>query len=219
MLFGQDRPITIDSTTFYNLENYSVVSTRTISSADNRAVLEFEIIDLSDQTRKRYEANLNQNAYVSLSETTYLLSSLKSFSVMTVPFKVRAPNDLGYVTAKADVKNVGLYLPVIVRDNKRYWLDNTTSTHKFSAGILVAPMAEELSDKNTNDYFQNANMSYSAFLLSASVALTYAYKGITLAIIPLGFDYGLDKAGRRWISHGDYWFGLGLGIDTKLFGF
>lgn len=138
---------------------------------------------------------------------------------MTVPFKVRENNRQGFVTAKADIKNIGLLFPVALWDRKRYWLDNSTSSHKASIGFLIAPMAEELSDKNTGNYFQNATTSYTAFMLSTSLSLTYTYKNITVALIPLGVDFGLDTAGSYWDNHRKYWAGIGIGIDTKLFGF
>lgn len=41
----------------------------------------------------------------------------------------------------------------------------------------------------------------------------------SMPVIPMGFDFGLDQAGKRWINNGKYWAGFGIGIDTKLFGF
>lgn len=140
-------------------------------------------------------------------------------SIMTVPFKIRSKNEQGYVTAKADVKNVGLYFPVALWNHKRYWLNNSTTSHKFSVGFLIAPMAQELNNKNTNDYFQNPDTSYNAFMLSTSISLTYTYNSLTFALIPIGFDFGLDEAGKQWDNHSNYWAGVGIGIDTKLFGF
>ncbi len=209
----------VTEATFISLKKIKVLSTETIVTGANKAALKFKFIDYADGQVKIYEAELDKNEYVSIKNDKYFPNSLGSISVMTVPFKVRAKNPQGFITAKADIKNLGLYFPFALWDRKRYWLDNSTSTHKLSVGALIAPMAEELSDKNTSTYFQNANTSYSAFMLSTSLSVTYTYKNITFAIIPLGIDFGLDKAGSHWDNHRKYWAGLGIGIDTKLFGF
>ncbi|WP_336731625.1 hypothetical protein [Chryseobacterium sp. VD8] len=211
----------VDQKTFENLNDIKVLSTEIVesSNANQLTTLKFKFVDFSDKKIKFYEAELKKNEFVSIKSNRYFPSSLTAISVMTVPFKVRAKNRQGYVTAQADVKNIGLYFPVALWDRKRYWLDNSTSSHKFSIGFMVAPMAQELSDKNTNSFFQNTNTSYNAFMLSTSLAITYTYKNITIAIIPLGFDFGLDQAGSHWDNHRKYWAGIGIGIDTKLFGF
>jgi hypothetical protein len=216
------KPVFIDKSTFLNLKYYNVMSTTVIDSAgtDGRAILRFKLLDLSDTHVKHYDAFLEPGGYVGLTKKSWFPTSLRSFSIMTVPFKIRSRNDNGVVTAKADIKNVGLYLPVYLWDYKRYWIDNTTSSHKISYGIVLAPMAEELNDANTADYFKNSGKKdYTAVMLSTSVALTYTYKTITFAVIPIGFDFGLDQAGKNWVNNGKYWFGFGIGVDTKLFGF
>lgn len=198
------------------------MSTTVIDSVgpEGRAVLRFKILDLTDQHVKNYDAYLDNSGYVGLSKRTYFPTSLRSLSIMTVPFKIRKRNDNGAVTAKADIKNVGLLLPLYVYDYKRYWIDNTTSNHKLSIGLVIAPMAEDLNNANTNNYFlDSGKKEYTAVMLSSSIAVTYTYKSITFAVIPAGFDFGLDTAGKEWVNNGNYWFGLGIGIDTKLFGF
>jgi hypothetical protein len=220
--YAQKNPVFIDKATFLKLKRYSVISTSTIDSAgvDGRAVLRFKILDQADQHVKNYDAFLQPGGYVGLSKQTNFPTSLRSFSVMTVPFKIRQRNDNGSVTAKADIKNVGLYLPFYLWDYKRYWIDNTVSSHKVSFGLVLAPMAEDLNDENTNDYFKtNDKKTYTAVMLSTGLAVTYTYKTITLGVIPVGFDFGLDNAGKNWVNSGKYWFGFGIGIDAKLFGF
>jgi len=216
--FGQTY---VNQATFEGSTNIKVLSTETIdaSRANNRAALKIKFIDYSDKRIKIYEAELDNGEFVSIKNDKYFRKAIPAISVMTVPFKVREKNRLGYVTAKADIKNIGLYFPFALWDRKRYWLDNSTSSHKFSIGFLIAPMAEELNDNNTNNYFHNSNTSYSAFMLSTSLSLIYTYKNIAFAIIPIGFDFGLDKAGSYWDNHRKYWTGFGIGVDTKLFGF
>lgn len=211
----------VDQETFESLRDIKVLTTEIVETSrlNQVAALKFKFVDHSDKKVKYYEAELDKNEFVSIKSNRYFPSSSSAISVMTVPFKVRSKNRQGYVTAQADVKNIGLYFPVALWDRKRYWLDNSTSSHKFSVGFLIAPMAQELSDKNTNDFFQDPNTSYNAFMLSTSLAVTYTYKNITIAFIPLGIDFGLDQAGSYWDNHGKYWTGIGIGVDTKLFGF
>lgn len=210
---------TVDKKTFLSLKDIKVLSTETVENSNKNAVLKFKFVDYKDKKIKYYEAELIKGEFVSIKSDKYLISALPAISVMTVPFKIRQKNSQGLVTAKADIKNIGLYFPLALWDRKRYWLDNSTSSHKFSIGLLIAPMAEELSDKNTDNFFQNSNTSYSAFMLSTSISFTYTYKSITFAIIPLGFDFGLDQPGSYWDNHRKYWSGFGIGVDTKLFGF
>lgn len=211
----------VNKETFLKSKAIKVLSATTDTSRFNHEnlVLKFKFIDLDDNKIKYYEAALDKTGYVSTSNEKYFPSSMAAISVMTVPFKIRSKNSQGFVTAKADVKNVGLYFPFALWDIKRYWLDGSTSSHKFTLGLLLAPMAEELSDKNTYQYFQNPNTSYSACMLSTALSGTYTYKSITFAIIPLGIDFGLDQAGKHWDNHKKYWAGFGIGIDSKLFGF
>ena len=53
-------------------------------------------------------------------------------------------NEQGYVTAKADVKNVGLYFPVALWNHKRFWLNNSTTNHKFSVGFFFPNLSIKL---------------------------------------------------------------------------
>lgn len=187
---------------------------------DRTAFLKIRYLDYNKKTIDDYYAVLdpNKKEYVSHSTTFTCFSAMRQFSIVTVPFKVRARNSDGYVTAKADVDNIGLFIPFYLKDIERYWLDNT-SRHKISFGVLLAPMAEELNDKNTQNYFNDPDKSYKAFMFSTAIAATYTYKKITIALIPAGFDFGTDAAGKNWVNHGKYWFGFGLGVDTELFGF
>lgn len=212
------KEIYVDKTTFESSE-IEILSTETTESSDGIAVLKMKFIDYADNKIKFYKAELDEKGYVGRTKFKYLKGAIGSISIMTVPFKIRSKNEKGFVTAKADVKNVGLYFPLTLWDNKRYWLNNSTTNHKFSIGFLIAPMAQELNNKNTADFFQNPETSYNAFMLSTSIPLTYIYNSLTFAFIPVGFDFGLDQAGKQWDNHGNYWTGFGIGIDTKLFGF
>jgi len=224
---GQNRPekkssqIKLDSISFYEgLTKYSVLSTEIKNdNKESIAVLRFNLLDLEDKKFKTYDAYIDDDEYVGLTTIKWGWSAISHISIVTVPFKIRQKNELGYVTAKADVKNIGVYLPFLLWDNKRYWLDNSVSNHKYSVGFILAPMVEDVNDKNTNNFFGDPNKSYSAFMFSTSLAVTYTYKSFTFAIVPIGFDWGTDQAGKKWINNGKYWWGFGIGVDTKLLGF
>lgn len=221
---GQQNDLIKDSTEWESLKKIKIISTEAVTdpkSSDGTAALKVTVFDFEKNKIRDYYAKLDpkKKEFISHSEYYCGLAAMRQFSIMTVPFKVRAKNKDGYVTAKADVDNIGFYVPLGLKNIERYWVDNSSSSHKISYGILLAPMAEELNDKNTQNYFGDADKSYTAFMFSTSLAVTYTYKKITLALIPAGFDFGTDKAGKQWINHGKYWFGFGLGIDTELFNF
>lgn len=200
----------------------TIDSSKIDSSKNARGVqiLKFKFIDYGDTTIKYYETDLGKRGFVSKTKfSTFFSGSLRHLSILTVPFKLRSNNKNGYVTAQADVKNVGIHLPFALWNSKRYWLNNNTSQHKFSLGLLLAPMAQQLDNDNTENYFGSSGDSYNALMFSTSIAATYTYNNITIAVIPIGFDFGTDRAGKKWVNHGKYWTGFGLGIDTKLFGF
>lgn len=213
--------ITVTKIEFESLKKIAIISSETSSSKENIdvPVLKFKFIDLESNLLKFYEAQLEENYYISVSKSRWFCSSIQAISIMTVPFKIRARNSDGFVTAQADLKNIGIFFPFYIKEIERYWLDNSKSTHKFSIGFLIAPMVTVLNDNNTQNYFQNSEISYSSIMLSSSMAATYTYNNITFALIPIGFDFGLDTAGKQWVNNGKYWFGFGIGIDTKLFGF
>jgi hypothetical protein len=61
--------------------------------------------------------------------------------------------------------------------------------------------------------------SSNQFILSTSFAITYTYKSITVGVIPAGIDFGLSSDSKHWIYKRKYWWGFGLGIDSKFLGF
>lgn len=211
-----------DKDTFEDLKNITILSTKTVDESHKlkKPALQVKFIDHDkNDSIMYYDGILSEKGYVSVLKFKYLLSAMGSISVLTVPFKIRSENSNGYWTAKADVKNAGIYVPLALWDNKRYWIDNSTSSHKFSVGAVIAPMAQELNDANTGGFFNDEDASYSAFMMSTSFALTYTYKNITFALIPAGVDFGFDDGSKKWEHQGRYWAGFGIGIDTKLFGF
>lgn len=207
----------------HGLRKIKVISTelsKDSTKSGSKVYLKVHFYDIENKMFRDYFADLDaeKKEYVSHSNSYIYCSAMRQFSIMTVPFKVRARNKDGYVTAKADVDNIGFFVPLYVKSVDRYWVDNS-SKHKIAFGVLLSPMAEELSDKNTQNYFNDSEKSYTAFMFSTSLAATYTYNKITFALIPIGFDFATDSAGKEWINNGRYWCGFGIGIDTELFGF
>lgn len=213
--------ITVNKATFDSLEHIKVISTKTIesNSINKKAVLRIEFIDFKDELIKYYDADLNWNGFVTIKNYRAPLDGFGSISVMTVPFKIRPKNKSNFVTAQFDFNNFGFYFPLSIWERTHYSVDNTSSFHKFSFGFLLAPMVQKLNDDNTSNYFQNPTTSYSALIMSTSIAFSYTHNNVTFSFIPLGADFGTDNAGKKWDNHGNFWTGFGIGIDTKLFGF
>lgn len=138
-----------------------------------------------------------------------------SFSVLTVPFKIRPAIGKTDQYVRADIKNLGLYFGPYSKTTN-YFFDATSSIHKWSFGALIAPSVEEFNSKNTEGKVTDAS---NRLVLSTSAAVTYTYNAITVAVIPVGFDFALSKDNQDWIYNSKYWWGFGIGIDSKLLGF
>lgn len=213
--------ITVNKSTFDSLKHIKVISTKTIESStlNKKAVLRIEFIDFKDELIKYYDADLNWNGFITVKNYRAPLDGFGSVSVVSVPFKIRSKNKEGFITANSEFNNIGLYFPLSIWERRHYSIDNTNSFHKFSFGLLLAPMSQKLNDNNTFNFFQNSSKSYSAFIMSTALSFSYTYNNITFSFIPLGADFGTDNAGKNWDNHGNFWTGFGIGIDTKMFGF
>lgn len=153
---------------------------------------------------------VDRNTYVSVTNYSYW----RGISVITIPFKVRPKQDLLPQYVNTGLKSGGLIIGPYIK-TERYFATGKVSTHKFSANLLLAPVAEEFTPENTNQKIAKSTQ----LALSAGLALTYTYNSISFAIIPMAWDYGLTKDSKEWIYNKQNWFGFGIGIDTKLLGF
>lgn len=148
--------------------------------------------------------------------TWYKTFYTPKISVITVPFKVRRKQDDKPQFVSAGNKNAGLNLGFINYKQERYFSNGTMSTHKVSFGAIVAPSAEELSIDNTDGLLTTKSTQ---LFISTGLSVTYTYNSISFVLIPIGFDFSTTSDGSAWIYDHKWWWGLGIGIDTKLFGF
>lgn len=150
---------------------------------------------------------------------TYSNSVIKYFSAafMTIPIKVRpAIQDLKQV-AKADIKNVGLNLNYLNILKRNYLQNGTMNEYRIAFGGIIAPGVEVFNAANTNGFYTK-DTEKSQMILSTGLTVSATYKGVTLSAIPAGVDFGLTPESKNWVYRGKYWYGFGLGLDTKIFG-
>lgn len=134
-------------------------------------------------------------------------------SVVTVPFKVRPGVDGVPSTMEAGLSNAGVVLGrQWVRELFTY--DGKITVKSHNLGILVAPGSVELNDLNTNGAQED---SIDQFALSLGLSYTFTYNGISVSLVPLGFDFGFsEEIQEDWVYNGQPWFGFGIGVDPKV---
>lgn len=137
-------------------------------------------------------------------------------SVITVPFKIREKQDNAPQLVSSSVKNAGLNFGFFNYKLERYFANGSLSTHKFSFGVIIAPSAEELNIDNTDGQI---TAKTTQLFISSGVSATYTYNAISFVVIPMGYDFATTGDGRKWMYNKKWWWGFGIGIDTKLFGF
>lgn len=115
-------------------------------------------------------------------------------------------------STSSDLKNIGVNVDFISWQWDRYFAIGKTSTHRASLGILATPLVEELTEKNTKNKTDASKQLFTSFGLS----LNYSYNKLTFTLIPLGFDFATNTAGKEWVYNGKYWWGFGLGVDLKI---
>lgn len=148
----------------------------------------------------------------------YLSYSFRpKFAIVTVPFKIRpAVRDTIPAKAIADLKNVGISTNIWSVKLDRYQWDGTKTTHRFTGGILLAPNVEEVGPTTSDGLVKKAT---NQMFLSTAVSITYSYGDVSFVIIPYGRDLGLTRLAQKSIYHNKFWFGFGVGLSTKFFGF
>ncbi|RXM52629.1 MULTISPECIES: hypothetical protein [unclassified Chryseobacterium] len=132
----------------------------------------------------------------------------RQVSLVTVPIKIR-PNISG---ADSGLDNVGVNFDFIYYERDRYFATGGNSTHRFGAGMMLAPLVQELTSDNTTSKSEKGKQ----FFLSTGLALSYSYNKILFTLVPFGFDFGFNKNGKDWVNNGKYWWGFGIGADLKI---
>jgi hypothetical protein len=204
------KPDTITVTDSFNLNTMDLVKVEV--KEHYFVVTYYDPNSKNPDNPKIYFEKATPNNVIHISTGTTLFHPY--YSIVTVPFKFRPKTGSTPSYSKADISNVGIYIGWGTKYDK-YFYDSTTSTHKWSAGIVFGPSVEELNSENTNGQIVKSNQAY----LSTGLMATYTYNKITLAVIPFGIDTGFSGTAKKWIYNGNFWWGLGLGIDADLLGF
>lgn len=135
-------------------------------------------------------------------------------SITTVPFKVRPELDEFKTNATSGIKNIGLNFDLGRWKTERYFASGKKSTHKFSAGIWIAPSVEELDSIQTRGFLKGSSKSKQLFL-STAFTLNYTYNNITFTFVPIGLDFATSSSGKEWVYNEKRWWGFGIGLEPK----
>lgn len=202
--------------------NAQTKSTQADFEADEKGIEVLSVKVESDKYKIVYfdkEGTLKEYLMPFERGVTYSNSVKKYFSAafMTIPIKVRpAIQDLKQV-AKADVKNIGLNLNYFNYLKRNYLQNGTVNEYRFALGGIIAPGVETFNAANTNGVYTK-DTEKTQMILSTGLTASATYKGVTLSVIPAGVDFGLTPEAKNWVYRGKYWWGFGLGLDTKIFG-
>ena len=137
-------------------------------------------------------------------------------SITTVPFKIRPEIDEFATKASSGLTNVGLNFDFFRWKTDRYFADASKSSHKFYAGIWIAPNVEELDSIQTRGFLTKDTKSKQLFI-STSLTVNYSYNNITFSFVPIGFDFATNSIGKEWVYDKKRWWGFGIGIEPKIF--
>lgn len=138
-----------------------------------------------------------------------------SFAIVTVPFKVRKAIDTFPQTVQASLANVGLGVNVWNRQFTRYLSNGGKSVHRLGAGLILAPSFEDITPATTKNY---VNKNSKQLFISTAINFNYTYNDISFFLIPIGIDFGTTNDGKHYIYHKRRWWGIGIGLSTKLLG-
>lgn len=201
MVWGQKKKSCVDS-----IPQYKIITKVEISN-DTLKVKGW----INEKTFSEHCKKIDNAYYVYTNKTNYR-SFLPKVSLITVPIKVRPKNKLSQSNVDAGLDNLGVNLDFIYHQRDKYFATGGNSTHRFSAGVLLAPLVQELTKDNTKNQSGNSKQLF----LSTGITLNYSYNKILFTVVPMGFDFGFNNAGKDWTNNGKYWWGFGIGADLKI---
>ncbi len=139
-----------------------------------------------------------------------------TLSVITIPFKVRSGMDGVPQTVSTGLTNAGLSFNFYNKRLERHLASGKKSSHNFGIGVFIVPSSEDLKSANTNG---KVTTDIRQLFISNGLVFSYSYNDLTFAFVPAGWDLGTADEGKAWIYNKKRWWGFGIGINTKLFGF
>ena len=163
--------------------------------------------------RDEVYANSNWSYFLNLDHYQKL-----PLSITTVPFKVRPSFDEFETNASSGITNLGLNLDLGRWQMDRYFSFGKKSTHKFYAGLWVAPSVEELNSTQTRGVLSEGETDKQLFI-STALTINYTYNNITFTFVPEGFDIATSTIGEEWVYNKRRWWGFGIGLEPKFLTF
>ncbi|MEO5776683.1 MAG: hypothetical protein ABIQ27_07240 [Flavobacterium sp.] len=135
-----------------------------------------------------------------------------SVGLLTVPFKIRPATNNIPSESKADIKNINLFLGRNYNTERIFW-NQLTSSHRWMFGVMGGISSETLTNLNTDEPAFKDRPTNQAYMTLA-MGIGYSYKDkISLMFLPAGADIGFSDTSKKWIYNGNYWWGLGIGLD------
>lgn len=186
--------LTQNLTETQKIDNYRLVAAtaRTISTGTNKIFV--------------YATPATKGKYLSTGKWGW------SIGLLTVPFKIRPATGTVPSESKADIKNINIFIGRNYLSERIFW-NQRTSSHRWLFGVMGGLTTETLTNLNTNESKFETNPTNQAYLTVAG-GIGYSYKEkISVVFIPVGFDTGFSDTSKKWIYNGNYWWGLGIGLD------
>ncbi|QQQ30228.1 hypothetical protein [Chryseobacterium indoltheticum] len=168
-------------------------------------------------TVKGFRENGNFDKFIKKMTLGYVYSNktvvyYPKFSLLTLPFKIRPKTNDYSSSAYSGLDNIGLNIDFSSLQWDKYFSTGRSSSSRVSAGILLAPAVEEMTIENTKNNSANKKQLF----ISTGITLNYSYNKLTFTIVPVGFDFATNTAGKEWVYNKRYWWGFGIGLDLKI---
>lgn len=166
---------------------------------------------LNSNDKDYYDENckkIDSSTFVYINKTT----DLATFSLITIPIKIRPKTENIPSNVDSGLDNVGVNFELISRQWDKYFVTGRNSTHRISGGLMLAPLVQELTKDNTKSKTGNSKQ----FFISTGLTFNYSYNKILFTIVPIGFDFASNQTGKDWVNNGNYWWGFGIGADLKI---
>ncbi|MGM0943970.1 MAG: hypothetical protein ACQEW9_02240 [Bacteroidota bacterium] len=155
-------------------------------------------------------------------------SWIPKVSILSVPVKIRP--SLKYTPKGSqeevkrpheggiDLKNVNVGLNFYNKTIDRYFSYGTSTSHKWSGGILLGLSAIGLTEDNVNIKANSDFNEVTQLFVSTGLNVSYSYNTINFSLVPVAWDWAVSQTGRNYVYHKKVWFGFGVGIGLSRMG-